>query len=472
MQHLQRLLADPVRVKHGPGYRVVDVMGAYGIRIENSTGLLTAHLLQRKRGRLRRRALQTSRLADSLFTQSRLDHIVSRDARRWAGQCGATELDEDALVVLGERLCRALWARWAADGSLRRLRDQVVRSLALDATAMRLAREIACRPTDADSLSTRDYNRALVDARHLLLLEREAPNLLPLFPELIAQGKCVGEPKQAIRRAFIERFGGPRHWRRFVKLPAETLGWAAATAPGLYDQPLLELAALIAHLDSPALLPQSWLQARLDACGGESLCGVVGEGASLWAARAHLLAWVSAGVDARERMLVELHIVQGWIEERKPDPPPAARAWSWWVRQAEPWDRARRATAQAASPLEARNTPAPTVSEEVELRPLVTALDLYQEARAMAHCLDRWRDDVADGVALAWSVRSRADGQRIATAGISSRTVWILDVRGYANRTVPPELARRVRAMLKQEGFRLVIRDCDAEIKSERASQL
>lgn len=90
----------------------------------------------------------------------------------------------------------------------------------------------------------------------------------------------------------------------------------------------------------------------------------------------------------------------------------------------------------------------------------------------MAHCLDRWRDDVADGVALAWSVRSRADGQRIATAGISSRTVWILDVRGYANRTVPPELARRVRAMLKQEGFRLVIRDCDAEIKSERASQL
>jgi hypothetical protein len=83
----------------------------------------------------------------------------------------------------------------------------------------------------------------------------------------------------------------------------------------------------------------------------------------------------------------------------------------------------------------------------------------------MAHCLDRWRDDVAEGVALAWSVRSRADGRRIATAGVSPRTGWIPDVLGYANRTVAHDLAARVRARLNEAGYRLVIRDEDAEMK-------
>ncbi len=467
LRHMQRLIANPVRVKNGPGYRVVDVLGGYGFRIEQSSGLLTGHLLWRRRGRLRRRTLPCSRLADSPATHLCLAHVISRDARRWARQAGSMDLDDEALGVLGERLCLGLWARWTADGSLQRLRKQIDDCLALDATVMRLARQLAYRPFGADFTGTRDYNRALVEASHLRVLEREAPTLMPLFPELIAQGECAGEPKQAVRQAFIERFGAPRHWRRFLKLPAETLEWAAATAPGLYDQPLLELAALIAHLDSPALPPKSWLQARLDATGGESLCGVIGEGASLSAARAHLQAWINADAAAHERLLVELHIVQGWLEQHKPDAPAGTRSWSWWVRQAEPWDRARRASAQAMAPCEASSVTALPVGLDIELRPLLTALDLYEEARAMAHCLDRWRDDVADGVAMAWSVRNRLDGRTIATAGVGPKTGWIPDVRGYANRAVAPELATRVRARLKEAGYRMVIRDADAEIKFE-----
>ncbi len=74
---------------------------------------------------------------------------------------------------------------------------------------------------------------------------------------------------------------------------------------------------------------------------------------------------------------------------------------------------------------------------------------------------------MAKGVALAWSVRSRTDGRRIATAGTAQRTGWIPDVRGYANRSVASELAMRIRAMIQEEGFRPVIHDGDAEIKSE-----
>jgi hypothetical protein len=120
-----------------------------------------------------------------------------------------------------------------------------------------------------------------------------------------------------------------------------------------------------------------WQYGTSSNSASECLCALFARGASLSAARAHLQAWFRAGAAVREQLLVEMRIVQGWIDEHKPNTPPAARSWSWWVRQAEPWDRARRASARAAAPCDSSIATALPLGEDIELRPLVTALELY-----------------------------------------------------------------------------------------------
>ena len=401
---------------------------------------------------------------ESPATAAFLKHIVFRDARKWARESGAAELDQDTLDALCERLCRAQWARWSHDGTLQRLRERVAHAFKLDANAVRLARQIAHRRHGPDHANEADYNRAVADRAQLLLLEREAPQLVPLFAELFAAGECTDEPKQAMRTALVDRLGAPRHWRHFVALPAQTLAWARRAPLREYTGALLDLAEFLARLDSPTAPPLDWLQAHLDVCGGVSLLVGTSNDTRVAALRAHLHAWISGAGAGKDQLLIELQIVHDWIDHCDPDTPTVTSRWSWWTRRALGWDRTRR---QAALDVPAQH-PEPSTQlalGDIELRPLLTPLELYEEARAMAHCLDRWRDRLVKGSAAAWSVRDSRTGRRLATAGISISTDWSVQVRGFANRSVPPDLEIRVRSALGWEPLRL------KTVKRERAAR-
>ena len=463
-QHARRRLAwaaaHPLRVREESDFRSIEVMGAYGIRIECATGLLTGVLLTRHAGRLQRHRLADPNisLVGSPATVGLLEHIVRRDAQRWANQAGATSLDPDALRKLGQRLCRGLWARWSRDGTLQRLRQQVAEAFGLDPETVRLAQLVARRRGGAAHADEGDYNRAIVDRAHLVVLEREAPHLIPLFAELFTTGACVGEPKRALRTAYLDQIGAPRHWRQLVALPPQTLAWARHAPRQPQVGAMVDLALMLTILNTPATPPLDWLQAQLDSAGGGNLLLGMSHCTRVAALRAHLFAWLNSDAAGKDQLLVEMQIVEDWIDSQAPNVGEAAKAlchWSWWTRRALAWDRTRRQSAIDVPAVQPAPLPLFKTLAAVELRPLLTALDLHDEARTMAHCVDRWRDGVAQGAAAAWSVRDRHTGHRLATAGIARSTQWQVQVRGFANRAVPAALETLLASALDGERQRL-----------------
>ena len=459
---LQRAAADPIRTTSTRHARVVNVLGVYGIRIEHATGLISSHLLVRGSSRLQRQPMEHPDIALSCSPASPacLEHLVRRDAWRWAREAGAQDLDFQTVQLRTRRLrglCQLLWQRWAADGTLVRLRAAVEQAFALDPDRLRLARLIARRRCGAIGVDEGDYNRAVADFEALLLLEREAPKLMRLFVALMPPGECQDEPKRAMRTAFVDCWGAPRHWRRFVALPAAMLQWAqTAPAEVLQGHRLIDLAYFISALDSPVEPPQDWLQLLLDRSGGASLVYAVRGQEQAAALRAHLDAWVMARDSDRPRLIMALQTVLAWLDDEEVSPPSSPRKWSWWTRSAKAWDRrARQAAARLVADAHTFRA-APLADGQLELHLLNTALALHDESRAMANCLHDWWRDVSRGSAAVWSVRCAQTGQRLASAGICEHSGWALEVRAFANRPVDAGLQAQVARLLEPQRLRCI----------------
>ena len=446
MVQLRRAAASPVEVHLTTEHRVVDVMSIYGLRIEIATGRLTGLLLNVIEGRVRRWPMPTPNisLVASPATNEVINILIRWNAKTWAQEAGAAALDWDMLNTLAGRLVDSVWARWQKDGTLDRLRQRVAKAFQLDPVIVRLARQVAEFRGSAHDAHEADYNRALADKGALTILEREAPHLMPLLVELMAPGECTGEPMRALRRTMLDKLGGPRHWRRFLTLPAETLRWARTAPARPLAGALLDLATLVARVDSPITPPLDWLQAHLNSGGDLHLMVGMDHQTRLKAVRAHLGAWVRADTLAKDQLLIELQIVHDWIDRQNPKAPQGLRNWSWWIRHALAWDQQHRFATHAE--------PGPTsvaegqvwVMDDIEFRPIRGAVDVYEEARAMANCLDRWRSRLDAGQAIAWSVRDRHTGRRIATVGVHDIADHCVQVKGFANRPLPPEVAQRL----------------------------
>ncbi len=443
---LQQAAANPVKVHLSAEYRVVEVMKVYGLRIESATGRLTGLEFELQDGQTRSHDMRYPNvsLTSSPASSEVLRRFTQRNAMAWASAADAAALEPETIRILVWRLTRIVWAVWQKDGTLGCLRQCVADAFQLDSLVVRIARQIAAVPGRPDLTTEGVYNRVLADRRAFSILDREAPQLIPLFAELMAAGQCTDEPKRALRRALLDRLGAPRHWRRYLVIPAETLGWAR-TAP---EQPfagcLTDLATLIARIDSPITPPLDWLQAHLHSCGGAHLMVGMDHQTRLRAVRAHVAAWVQADMQAKDQLLIELQIVHDWIDSQNPKAPQGLRNWSWWIRHALVWDQARRRAASAERGSGANAEAQAWVMDDIEFRPILSAVDAYEEARAMANCLDRWRDLIVAGQAIAWSVRDRSTGRRIATAGARDIADRCVQVKGFANQPLPPELDLRL----------------------------
>ena len=443
---LQHIAVNPVKVHLSAKHRTVDVMSTYALRVELATGRLTGLMLEAKDRGVRRSPMPSPNisLVASPASSEVVNRIIRRDAETWAAESGSEALDPGTLSTLARRLCRTVWKRWQTDGTLDRVRQRVADAFQLDPLIARLAQQIAAPRGGPHGAHEGDYNRALADRPALTILERDAPHLMPLMVEVFAQGQCSGEPLRALRHTLLDRLGAPRHWRRFLRLPASTLTWARSASTRPFYGGLLDLATLIARVDSPITPPLDWLQAHLNSGGDVHLMIGMDHQTRLKAVRAHLAAWEHAGVQAKDQLLIELQVVHDWIDSQNPKAPQGLRAWSWWIRHALVWDQARRLAASAEqSPGNAEEAQVLLI-DDIEFRPILSAVDAYEEARAMANCLDRWRNRIVAGKAAAWSVRDRHTGRRIATAGVHDITDSCVQFKGFANRPLSPALAQRL----------------------------
>lgn len=453
---LERMLARPVRVTQQRRARCVDVLDLYGLRFDRATGAVQGYRITRDGPRITR----TPFLRPDIRVQGSpggtlwLRELITRHSAQWARSAGAEALGRVVLRRLGDRLCAALIERWSADGTLCRLRAQVEHAFALDPELVRLARQITLRRAGPDGADEGDYDRARIDREPLLVMERDAPRLMPLYALTMQPGeRHAAEPMQALRAAFVGEYGAPRHWRRFVRLPESTLAWACRAYRPYLAHPWQDLAHFLSWLDVDAEPPEPWMQVLVDLWGGGPIRFVIGSDAWLAALRAHLREWSLREPSDRPGLAAELNLVRAWIEDADPPAPGGVRRWAWWTRHGLDWAAAQRAGAAAAPALPHAEALRPAVDEggTLALQPLRSPLDYVVEGQAMANCLRRWVDEACAGLAVAWTVVDAATRQRLASAGCRSADGWRLAIRGRLNQALPPELQERIARLVAPE---------------------
>jgi hypothetical protein len=173
---------------------------------------------------------------------------------------------------------------------------------------------------------------------------------------------------------------------------------------------------------------------------------------------ARIVTWFErADAQGRQEILGKLHQILSWLDyaggarlaalTRQP-------GWASLVKQAEAWWQRRLAlkTKSAAS------WPVPCeriAMGEYEVVFIGRAEDLYDEARAMRHCVFDFADACAKGTRLIASVRDMTTGRRVATAMYEAAGKgWRLErVAGFGNVVAPAavwDVARRVTVAAEQ----------------------
>jgi hypothetical protein len=457
---LEALVREPVVVTAHPRYRHVEVLGLYGLRVDTSLGRVESYEVPAGDGLAvcRYELEHPLRLHGSPHGSEWLQALIVRHTPAWAARAGATALDALVLGRLGERLCRALIAHWAACGTLTRLRAQVVRAFDLDPQVLRLAGQLTARPPapgGEPGADESDYNDAQLHRDALLQLEREAPSLMPLYVAMVQPYVMDAEPVRALRAAFVERHGAPRHWRRFLRLPHATLAWARGAWPRGAHHPWVDLADFVARLDVPALPPLDWLKAVAALRPGRSPGYDMHSPAWRAALVEHLRAWGQADDSARRQLRADLAAVAAWFDDAHPEDAPKGRRWRGWMRQVTAWARGQRAAEAAATPFPGTEVLAPVAEPDGTLaaEPLRNPWQYRREAEAMEHCLARaWTADAAAGRAVAWSVFDTVTGERVATVGAWLNPDAPMEVQGRPGKVVSlEELERIVRLLQPQE---------------------
>lgn len=460
--HLWRLVMNPVNEWSMPEFRGVDILDSYGFRIHRASGTISNYALKR-RGRwlYRDHAVhQGALLVGGNCGTGWIGGLISNHAAHWAQLAG---MAPEHIPRQWIRLLQALAQRWEADGTIERLRRIQERALALDDELLRLARATTQSEAGPDAVFMDGYQRCLADRANLLTVEREAPQLLRLYAMLLPGGAGAAEPKQALKRAFLDGGRRPvRLWRTMCRIDTDTIDALTAHGQCLYMNPLADWIDLLQALDLHIQPPAGWMFGMRQSFGSRALSR---EFAAPWARpvlAAHLVAWMAADESGRDLLFLELEDVCTDLMNLavQPMPPSALRGWRACVRWA-----ARMQAAQFESEAEAarawdvarglpRQRPAPPLrASRIELRRLLTSQALIEEGRAMQNCIHDWRDHLVDDTAAVYSVHLTRTGEHIGTATVELDGGT--EERGPVNGRLAPEHRREVVLLLRREHARL-----------------
>ncbi len=460
--HLWRMVMNPVNEWSMHEFRGVDILDSYGIRIDRASGAINDYALKR-RGRWLYRdhaVYQGGLLVGGNYGTGWIGGLINIHAAQWAQLAG---MAPEHIPRQWSRLLRALAQRWEADGTIDRLRRIKERALALDDELLRLARATTCTEAGPDAVFMDSYQRCLADRANLLTVEREAPQLLRLYAMLLPGGAGATEPKQALKRAFLDGGRRPvRLWRTMCRIDTDTIDALTAHGQCFYMNPLADWIDLLQALDLHIQPPAGWMFGMRQSFGSRALSR---DFAVPWARPvlvAHLVAWMAADEPARDPLFLELEDVCTDLMnlDVQPMPPSALLGWRACVRWA-----ARMQVAQFESEAEAarawdaarglpRQRPAPPLrATRIELRRLLTSQALIEEGRAMQNCIHDWRDQLVDDTAAVYSIHLARTSEHIGTA-----TVGLdggIEERGPVNGRLGPEHRREVVLMLRREHARL-----------------
>ena len=475
--HLLRLVMDPVVEWSTPEFRGVDIMDIWGFRIHRASGAITHYGLTACGGWLHRNydVSENVLVVGGNPGTGWIGWLIGRHAAHWAQLAG---MPPEHIPQQWNRLLKTLAQRWEANGVINRLWRITSRALALDDEVLRLVRATSQSAFGPDAVFLSNYQHCLNDRANLLIVEREAPQLLRLYVMLLPSGAGEVEPKLALKRAFLDAGRRPpRLWRTMCRFDADTLDKLAAHGACIYMPPLADWIDLLLALDLPCQPPTKWLFGLRHAFGNWALSRNF---AVPWARpvfTTHLMAWMAADESTRASLFLELENVCFDLLNLAvpPMPPPANRSWRSWVRwaarmQAEHFEsEAEAARAWDASRGLTRQHPEPTLrGTRIELRRLLTSHALYEEGRVMKHCIHDWRDHLVDDTAAIYSVHLAHTGEHIGTAAIELD--GRIEVRGPVNGLLNPKDSREVAQLLRREQARALrervatIRPADVDV--------
>lgn len=372
------------------------------------------------------------------------DHAAQRGVVLGVKQ--ASDYADWAFANFGRQLAR--------HADLRQMRSRVARVLAFEPAVVAMAARLPVTTRSDALILLGAYNRVQRHRAAFETLQREAPNLVPIFGALCdaADFPTRGQPSARLRKFLVEASGiSPRCWRILCKDDGRVLKPLAEFYEGPVDDAALEHLRLLDLLGIGAKSPK-WLVRNLLAGWGNadsrwaSYCGDAGKHPDLWV---HVVRMLSKPRQAAPAA-IEFDLVRRWIFElprdHAPDSPQRAAGWPWLVRQASEWAEALRRQAQGQR---IWSTWTETVSvDRWELRPLNSALALWEEAVAMRHCAERYGDRCQAGESVMFSV---FDGSRHVATALMDRTPqgWSLgQVKGFANQEVAPRLSASLAAWM------------------------
>lgn len=341
---------------------------------------------------------------------------------------------------LAERFRRRL----ARTADLRAMRGAVRAALALEPWAMSIARRAkASRST----LRVHTYNAVLRQRAPLRELDREAPDLAPLYV-LVADASEFpdsGEPAWRLKTFLAAEGVSARLWRALTGRQRLRFGPFLDFYTGATCDAALDFLRVLDLLGTRALPPAWFLWTLMSHHGAphaprDAYASRIDDSRAAWARLAGLVER-AADPAARARYRATFHDIASWITEPEFDTPDAVLrrlGWEGFVRRAGAWSAIRRLALAG----DRWSTPVDRiVLGEFEVVALASGLDLWTEATTMRHCVDKYTARCAAGTLLVCSIRKARASRPAATVAFRrTPSHWSLDaIAGFANTHASPE---------------------------------
>ena len=327
---------------------------------------------------------------------------------------------------------------------LRAMREAIRAVLPLDPWAVSAARRAQLRTAP---LRANVYNAVLRSREAVEKLEREAPNLIPLY--LLFAGEdgfpTSGEPTWQLKTFLVSRGISQRLWRALAKARARLVKDFLVFYRDRTHETVLDFLHVLDLLGTRSVPAKGFLWTLMTHHGTPdkpkgSYAPVVGSARAAWSRLAQL-AEDAPDKDARKRHDETFHDIASWLTSAECATPARVLRrldWDGFVRRTDEW-KALREKALAST---CWSTPFDRLTfGDLEVVALKSGLDLWKEATAMRHCVDKFVDQCAAGTMLACSIRRAGVARPVATAAfVVAGGVWsVYGVVGFANATASAE---------------------------------
>jgi hypothetical protein len=342
------------------------------------------------------------------------------------------------------RLRRAL-VRYA---DLRTMRRRIREALAIDPWVLAVARRAA---PPGPPVRAGTVNRVIAHREAVEKLDREAPNLVPLYLTLARDDwtRDPAEPTQRLQSYLASLGYSPRLWRALTKAKGRLLRDFLVFYRGDPREATLDLLRVLDLLGARSIPPRWFLWTLMQQHGSpgsppRAYFSRVDDLRAAWRRLAHLVEMERDG-EQREWQEGTFHLIASWLASgEKPVGPEVHRRLDWegYLRRAREWQAWRRARmihrAAWATPFHRMYVGA------LEVVALSSAFELWKEAWSMHHCADKFADRCAKEGLLIASIRKAGRQRPLATAALRRvGSTWSLEaITGFANALAPEEAVR------------------------------